>query len=190
MGNMPLLGDVVGWSSFLHLRLGRLREGQGLLTHWLDEFKRMEIFWPAYLHPLAAETALGLGDLPAAREHCAQAEDLSWMDLAPARARLLRARGLVKAAEESWDEAIALIQQAAELYETIGQPYDRARCLESLADVYQQQAGSESQGRTAAALRQAAATYQQLGADFEVRRIEQTAGAALPTPPQEGRPSS
>ncbi|MGH2452974.1 MAG: adenylate/guanylate cyclase domain-containing protein [bacterium] len=177
MGNMPLLGDMVDWSGFLHLRLGRLGEGQRLLAHWLGEFRRMGIFWPAYLHPLAAETALGLGDLPAARQHWTQAEELSWMDLAPARARLLRARGLVKAAERFWEEAVALIGQATELYETIGQPYDRARCLEALADVYGRQGGRENQSRAAATLREAAAIYQQLGANFEVSRIEQVSSS-------------
>jgi class 3 adenylate cyclase/tetratricopeptide (TPR) repeat protein len=179
---------AVDLCAFFYLLLRRPAEARQVLESALERFTPMGVFWPAFFHPPAAEAALALDDISRAAEHCRQAERYLPMDIKPAQARLLKARGLVQAAEQSWDEAIALIRQAVELYGTIGQPYDRARCLEALADVYRRQGGSEGQGRTLGALREAVAIYQELGADFEVHRIEQTSGV---TPARErGEPSS
>jgi len=163
---------AVDWYGFLSLRLRRPGEARQVFESALERFTPMGVFWPAFFHPPAAEAALALDDISGAAEHCRQAERYLPMNIKPAQARLLRARGLVSAAQRSWSEAITLIQQAAELYEAIGQPYDRARCLDAQADVYKRQGGADNNGRAVAVLRAAAEIYQKLGADFEVRRIE------------------
>jgi tetratricopeptide (TPR) repeat protein len=172
---------AVDLCAFLYLRLRQPGEARQVLETALERFTPMGVFWPAFFHPSAAEAALGLDDISGAAEHCRQAETYLPMDIKPAQARLLRARGLVHAAQQSWSEAITLIRQAAELYEAIGQPYDRARCLEALADVYGRRGDSEDQRRAPAALQEATAIYRQIGADFEVRRLEDAAGATGPS---------
>jgi tetratricopeptide (TPR) repeat protein len=169
-------GLAIDFEAFLHLRMHRFQEAWGLLAETLTRLTPTGVFWPAYLHPLAAEAALALGDPSAAEEHCRQAETYRPMELKPAEARLFKARGLLEASRGAWSEAVSLMDQAIDLYETIGQPYDRAICLESLADIYLRLGGEGDEARALEAQQQAAGIYQRLGADFEVRRIEQASG--------------
>jgi tetratricopeptide (TPR) repeat protein len=164
-------GRVVDWCAFLHLRVGRAREAFDLLFRALEQHATMKTFWPPYLHPLAAEASLALGNLDAAEAHCAQAEALSWMRLRPAQAGLRRAQGLVRAAPREWDHAISLMSEAVDIYREIGQPYDQARALEALADLYRRRGGSGDERQAADALAEAVASYRRLGAEFELRRI-------------------
>jgi len=164
-------GRVVDWCAFLYLRVGRAREAFDLISKALEQHATMKTFWPPYLHPLAAEAAVGLGDLQVAEAHCAQAEALSWMKLQPAQARLLQARGLVGAARGLWNEAISLLRQAVDLYRKIGQPYDQALALEALANVYRRRGEGGDESQAANALAEAAAIYRRLGAEFELRRM-------------------
>ncbi len=173
---LPSLGVAVDWCASLFLRSHRFNEARRLLAERLAQLTPMKVFWLAYLHPLAAEAALALGDVAGAGEDCRQAEALAWMDIKPAQARLLKARGLVHAAQRSWDEAVALIREAVDLYRKIEQPYDLALCLEALADVLVRRGGEDDQTQAKAALREAVGIYQQLGAEFEVRRMQQASG--------------
>lgn len=182
------LGWAVDWCAFLYLRSNRLEDARRLLAERLAQLVPMKIIWPAYLYPLAAEAALALGDTAGAAEHCRQAEALAWMDIKPAQGRLLKARGLVHAAQRSWGEAISLIQEAVDLYRKMGQPYDLALCLEALADVYVRRGGEGDEAAAKEALQEAVGIYQRLGADFEVRRIEQASGSGQG--PGTGRASS
>lgn len=174
---LPTIGHAMDWCAFLLVHLHQPEQGQQLLAGALERFTSMGVFWPAYLHPLAAEAALALGDVDGALEHCRQAEALLWMDLKPAQARLLKARGLVHEAQQSWRESIGLIREAADIYRKIGQPYDLALCLEALADVFVRRGTESDQAPAKAALQEAVGIYQQLGAEFEVRRMQQASGA-------------
>ncbi len=168
---------AIDWTAFLYLRQSRAEDALQLVRSALERFTPMGVFWSAYLHPFAAEAALALGDSDGASESCRQAEAMLWMDLKPAQARLLKARGLVHAAQQSYDDALGLISQAEELYRTIGQPYDLALTLEALAQVHLQRTIAEDQVRARALLQEAIGIHEQLGAGFEVRRIQGHASA-------------
>ncbi len=173
------IGLAMDWTTSLYLRQSHAEEALPLVRSALERFTPMGVFWSAYLHPLAAEAALALGDNAAALESCRQAEAMLWMDLKPAQARLLKARGLVHAAQQSHDDALRLISEAAGLYRTIGQPYDLALTLESLAQVHLQRNTAQDQVRARALLQEAVGIHEQLGAGFEVRRIQGQIGGAL-----------
>jgi tetratricopeptide (TPR) repeat protein len=74
------------------------------------------------------------------------------------------------------DEAVALIREAVDLYRKIEQPYDLALCLEALADVLVRRGTEDDQILAKEALQEAVGIYQQLGAEFEVRRMQQASG--------------
>ncbi len=170
------IGLAMDWCAFLNLRLSRFQEARQLLGGALDRLIPMGVFWPAYLYPLAAEASLALGDVGGAAEHCQQAETTLRMDLMPAQARLLKARGLLHAARQSPSEAIPLLSEAADLYRKLGQPYDLALSLEALADVLRRRNTEKDQARAEEVVHEAVGIYQQLGADFEVRRMQPPSG--------------
>lgn len=172
---------AVDWCAFLYLRMRRLREAQQLLAGALERFTSIGVLWPAFFHPLAAEAALALGDVNSAAEHCRQAETYLWMDIKPAQARLLKAQGLLLAGRHSWEEAATRIREATDIYAAIGQPYDRARCLESLADVIAAQSGTDDAAPARPLLQEAVSIYRQLGAEFEVRRIQGSDAGTVPS---------
>jgi tetratricopeptide (TPR) repeat protein len=174
--DLPNLGYTLDWCAFLHLRLKQPAECRRLLTDALTRLIPTGVFWPAYLHPLAAEAALALGDVEGAAEHCRQAACKDWVEIKPAQAQLRRVRGFLGIAQRKWDEGQVLIREAADLYRAIGQPYDRALCLEALADALGRRGGEGHQGRGEEALREAVEIYRQLGADFEIRRLHGTSG--------------
>ena len=175
--DMLWLGVALDTTAAVAVRMGRYTEARGLLDEYLPRFTQMEILWPAYLHPLAAEAALALGDVDGASEHCQRAEAYLPLGLKPAQARLLRVQGLVAAARGRPDDAIRLIQEAADLYRAIGQPYDHARCLEDLAAALERRDAGGDRGAAANAMQEALGIYQKLGAEFEVRRIQQVPAA-------------
>jgi class 3 adenylate cyclase/tetratricopeptide (TPR) repeat protein len=176
--DLPNLGFTLDWCAFLHLRLNQPAECRQLLTDALARLVPVGVFWPAYLHPLAAEAALALGDGEGAAEHCRQATRKDWVEIKPAQARLLKVRGLLGIAQQRRDEGQALIREAADLYRAIGQPYDRALCLEALAGALKRGGRADEQGRAEEALRDAVEIYRQLGAEFEVRRLHGPSGAS------------
>ncbi len=171
------IGLAMDWTASLYLRQSRAEDALQLVRSALERFTPMGVFWSAYLHPLAAEAALALGDPAVASESCRQAEAMLWMDLKPAQARLLKARGLVHATQQSYGEALGLISQAEGFYRTIGQPYDLALTLETLAQVHLQRNTAEDQVRARALLQEAVGIFEHLGAGFEVRRIQGHASA-------------
>ncbi len=166
------IGLAMDWCAFLYLRLSRSEEARELLRGALGRFTPMGVFWPAYLHPLAAEAALALGDLGEATEHCHQGEAARWIDLKPAQARLLKARGSVHAAQQSWSDAISRLGEAADLYRKLAQPYDLARSLETLADALLRRNAENDHTRAEDAVQEAVEIYRKLGAAFEVRHIQ------------------
>lgn len=168
------LGFAVDFCGFLYIRADQAADGYQFLAEYLNRFGQMGVFWPAYLHPLAAETALMLGNLEKAPVHCDQAETYRPLELKPAVARLHRARGLLHAAREQWDQAVSNMTQAVSTYQEIGQPYDRALCLETLADIHGRRGGTGDRDRVTQLRSEAITIYQQLGADFEVRRLQES----------------
>ncbi len=175
---VPSNGLAVDWSAFLYLRLSRFEDALQLLGGALGRFTPMGVFWPAYLHPLAAEAALALSDIAGASAHCRQAEATLWMDLKPAQARLLKARGLVHATQGSYSDASQPLNEAVDLYRKIGQPYDLALVLETQAHVLLQRNAAEDQTRAKEVMQEVVGIYQQLGAEFELRRIQRTPAQA------------
>ena len=168
------LGLAVDFCGFLYIRTGQAAEGQQFLAEYVTRFGQMGVFWPAYLHPLAAEAALMLGDPDKASAHCDQAETYRPLELKPAVARLHRARGLIHAAKQQWDEAVNNMTQAVSIYQAIGQPYDRALSLETLADIYARRGSAGDRDHATQLRSEAMKIYQQLGADFEVRRLQES----------------
>jgi class 3 adenylate cyclase/tetratricopeptide (TPR) repeat protein len=175
--DLPNLGFTLEWCAFLRLRLKQPAECRQLLADALARLMPVGVFWPAYLHPPAAEAALALGDIEGAAEHCRQAARKEWAEIKPAQSRLLRARGLLGIAQQRWDEGPVLLREAADLYGAIGRPYDRALCLETLSDSLRGSGREADLIRAEEALREAVEIYRRLGADFEVRRLRGESGA-------------
>ncbi len=175
--DLPNLGFTIDWCAFLHLRMKQPAECRQVLTDALTRLIPIGVFWPAYLHPIAAEAALALGDVDGAAEHCRQAARKDWVEIKPAHAQLLRVRGSLSVAQQKWEEGQGLIGEAADLYRAIGQPYDRALCLEALATACGRRGGEGDRRRAEEALREAVELYRRLGADFEVRRLHGTSEA-------------
>jgi len=172
------IGLAIDWIAQLYLRLSKPEDALQLLRGALERFVPMGVFWPAYLHPLAAEAALAVNDVGAALEHCHQAEGTRWMELKPAQARSFKARGLVDAAQGAYDAASERLAEALQIYRAIGQPYDLALGLESLAQVFSQRNAAEDEALLSReTLREASSIYRQLGAEFELRRISPHTGA-------------
>jgi len=176
------LGHAFDWCAFLYLRLGRPDDARSILEQALARFTPLGIFWAAYLHPLAAEAALALGDPERAAEHCRLADAPEWKAFTPARARTLKVRGLLHLARHEWENAVARIQDASDLYRTIGQPYDLALCLEALAETYGRRGHEGDRARAEEALHEAIKVYRQLGAEFEVQRIQPPDGTGKVPP--------
>jgi len=172
--NISNLGVVADWTGFFHLRKGRYEQARRMLAGYIDQFTGLGMFWPAYLHPLAAEVAIASGDLHAAAEHCRQAGSYRHLDLKPAQARLHKAVGLLHAAGRSLNESITSLRAACDLYADIGQPYDQALCLEALAQTYLGQDGSGATESASKLLHEATTIYLRLGADVEVRRLQES----------------
>lgn len=160
--------------AFLYVRSDRHADASRLLTGALEQFTPMGVIWPAFYHPLAAEAALMLQDLQKASAHCDKAATYRPLELKPAVARLHRARGLIDAAQRKWEEAANNLTQTAAIYQEIGQPYDRALSLEALADVYERRASAGDRDHAAQLRAEAVKIYQQLGAAFEVRRLQES----------------
>lgn len=163
---------AVDWCGHLLLRMRQFEEARRLLDETLERFIRIGVFWPAFLHPLAAEAAVALGDLDAAAAHCDQAEALLGLDIKWAQARLLKSKGLLLASRGSSDQAIGSMHDAANLYRMIGQPYELALTLEALAGVHQRRDTVEDREQARSHLQEALAIYRKLGAEFEVRRLQ------------------
>lgn len=172
--NLSNLGVVADWAGFLHIRQRRYDAAREILAEFIDRFTGLGMFWPAYLHPLAAEAALAGGDLEAAAEQCRLAQSYQQLGLKPAQARLVKAKGLVQAAQHAFEEGILLMRHAADLYRQIGQPYDLALTLEALADVHRLRGTEADEGAAKEALDEAMKIHQQLGAEFEVRRLQES----------------
>ncbi|HWO72736.1 MAG TPA: hypothetical protein VNN21_04190 [Dehalococcoidia bacterium] len=121
------------------------------------------------LYPAAVPIYIAHGDLELAEESCRKAEETagafasrSWLATARYLVGLLAlARGLSQAAADHFEEA-------ASLFEAVGQPYEQARCLEGLA-----QARGRATDRTEAArelVERAAAIYLSLGAPVRAEK--------------------
>lgn len=171
------IGLAIDWASVLLLRLSKPEEALRILRGALDRFVPMGVFWPAFLHPLAAEAALGINDVGAAAEHCQHAEVMKWIELRPARARLLKAKGLVETIRGAHNEALQLLTESGTLYRQLGQPYDLALVLEALAEVLAQRNAPEERTRRTEALQEASRIYRQLGAKIDAARISPLVGS-------------
>ncbi|HEY3248992.1 MAG TPA: adenylate/guanylate cyclase domain-containing protein [bacterium] len=157
-------GLALDWCGWLSLRGGHLAEGHRVIVEGLNRYESAGSFWPAYLHPLAAEIAMREGSVEDAVLHYRAADDPRWAMLVPARARLLKVRGLVAAAEGSWDSALAALREAADLYRSLEQPYELALCLEVEADVIRQRDAPGDAAQADLAQQQAMQIYAEIGA--------------------------
>lgn len=165
---------AIDWAAQLYMRTLRWEDARQLLVESLDQLTRIGVFWPALFHPAAAETMLALGDIEGAREHCHRAESYQWMNNRWAAARFEKATGLLHAAAESWDAASASLLKSVDLYRTIGNPYELTLTLESLAEISLGRTDRRDQDRAREALQEASQIYERLGADFEVRRLQES----------------
>ncbi len=165
---------AVDWTAHLYLRLQQPQLALTLLREHADRFSRIGVFWPAFLHPVAAEAAVLVGDIDEATEHCRQASTFQALGNRWATARLLKARALVDAAKEDWDAAIALGHKAAESYRDVGNLYELAQCLEALVGMSRRRGLDVDRQREAKFRQEIGQLYERMGAVAEIRRLHQT----------------
>lgn len=165
---------AIDWAAHLYLRLQQPQPALRLLRQSVDRFSRIGMFWPALLHPVAAEAALLAGDVDEAVEQCRRADAFQWLDNRWAAARLMKARALVTAAAQDWDVSIASSHKAVESYQEIGNSYELARALEALAVTHLQR-GTDADRRLVQQYQQEIERlYEHLGAAFEIRHLQET----------------
>jgi tetratricopeptide (TPR) repeat protein len=125
----------------------------------------------ALLYPVAVPVYIAHGDLALAEQACRKAEEVasafrsrSWV----ATARYLL--GLLASAQGDDASAVLHLEQAAAIFEELGQPYETARTLEVLAVALKRHpAGNADRAR--AVLAKAAGQYTALGAEAQARRV-------------------
>ncbi len=164
------MGVARDWTAFLLLRLGRCEAALQVASEGIGQFQPMGVFWPAYLHPLAAEAALELGDLDAASAHARDAEAYLPLDIKVAKARLLRVQGALASAGAAPEDAVARAKSAVELCQQFGNAYELAISHDILARMLRRHGEALA---AAAEFQQAAQTYQRLGAAFELARVSE-----------------
>jgi class 3 adenylate cyclase/tetratricopeptide (TPR) repeat protein len=162
-GDIATHGQAIDWHATLCLWMDRPADALEAARGGIAHFESMRVFWPAYLHPLAAEAAVKLGALDDAQGHLRAGASYAWMQLHPAEARLDRARGALAAAEGRWSDAAALLQTTADRFASLTQPYDQAYTLRTLARVLRT-GGASDAARADAVEGEATAIFARLGA--------------------------
>lgn len=121
------------------------------------------------LYPAAVPISIARGALDEADEACRRAERIasafrsrSWV----ATARYLA--GMLAGAHGDWRSAAALSEEAVEMFDELGHPYDLARALEQLAQVHAHLHGKAPEELVA----RTAALYRDVGASFRAERVE------------------
>ncbi|MCX6020666.1 MAG: hypothetical protein NTZ05_02845 [Chloroflexi bacterium] len=124
------------------------------------------------LYPAAVPTYLALGDLDQAEYAARKAEEVAaafrsrtWI----ATARYLS--GLVASARSEWQQAAGAFADALAIFESLEQPYDVARTLETMATLSLQADGTLLRLDPHALRTRAAAIYEQLGAHHAAARL-------------------
>ncbi|MGH3170969.1 MAG: helix-turn-helix transcriptional regulator, partial [Trebonia sp.] len=147
-------------------RAGRVSEAASVLAEVLDEPSASVDSTVSDVLPLLTRLALAVGDMAVA----AAAETVATGAAAAAEPERMpemtaiadHCRGLVTADP-------ALVLAAADSYESVRGPHDRALALEDAADLL---AGQGEAAAAGARLRDAIAVYQGLGAQWDIRRAE------------------
>ncbi|MEV0429518.1 AAA family ATPase [Micromonospora sp. NPDC050495] len=137
--------------------------------------------------PAMTEVLVAAGELAGARELLAQAAiELHSLDVPLAGAALRHSRGVLASAGRQWREASAGLLAAAEAYEQLRCPYEAAQARERAAGC-QFADGDPAAGES---MHAALATYQRLGATWDLDRAARSArryGLALPARHRRGR---
>jgi tetratricopeptide (TPR) repeat protein len=116
----------------------------------------------ARLLPSYVETALAVGDDTAARTAVAELEEIAELyAMAALGAAASHARGELELATGSADEAVARLQSAYRLWQTVEAPYEAARSRAALADAHLKQGDLES---ASLELNAAISMFERLGA--------------------------
>jgi tetratricopeptide (TPR) repeat protein len=131
----------------------------------------------ALLYPAAVPIYIALDALDLAEQACEKAEEIasgfrsrSWVGTA----RYLL--GLLASARKDWDAARHYLEQAIDVFDSLGQPYESARCAEAMADAARE-AGNRESARLL--LEKAASIYERLEASGRAAEARSRA-AALP----------
>jgi DNA-binding CsgD family transcriptional regulator len=137
--------------------------------------------------PAMTEALVAAGDQAGARELLTQVTgELRSLDVPLSGAALTYARGVLATARGQWRRAAADLLAAAAEYERLRCPYEAAQARERAAGA-QFAAGDPKAGES---LHEALATYQRLGASWDLDRAARSArryGVARPAPHRRGR---
>jgi len=163
-GDVATHGQAVDWHANLCLWMDRPADALAAARSGIALFEPMRVFWTAYLHPIAAEASVHLGELAQAHDHIRAATSHAWMELRPAEARLERARGRLAAAEARWPDAVDSLQTASDKFAALTQPFDQAYTLQALARVLRTLGMSIDAARADAAETEADVIYNRLRA--------------------------
>jgi tetratricopeptide (TPR) repeat protein len=122
----------------------------------------------ARLLPSSVEIALAIGDDSAARTAVAELEEIAELYGMPALgAASAHARGELELATGNADEAVARLQSAYRLWQTVDAPYESARSRAALADAHLKQGDLEA---CALELNAASSMFERLGALPDLER--------------------
>lgn len=131
-----------------------------------------------HLLPAQVEIALAAGDIENARGAVVELERIAEHYEAPAwTATALTWRGALDLHEDHHAQAADALSRAWRLWQEIGLPYEGAQARTLLGQARLAQ-GDEAAARLE--FRAAASTFSQLGAAFDLRRIQQITGTATP----------
>ncbi|MEX2624675.1 MAG: tetratricopeptide repeat protein [Acidimicrobiia bacterium] len=128
----------------------------------------------AHLLPAQVEIALAAGDTDTARRAVLELDQIATHYEGPTWiATALTSRGALDLHEGHSDQAVEVLSRAWRLWQEIGLPYESAQARSLLGQARLAQ-GDEAAARKE--LRAAASTFSQLGAAFDLRRLQETTG--------------
>jgi class 3 adenylate cyclase len=139
-----------------------------------------DILSRGHLLPAQVEIALAMGDIDTARRAVDELDRIAEHYEAPAwNATALTCRGALDLREGHPAQAAEVLSRAWRIWQEIGLPYESAQARSHLGQARLAQ-GDEAAARLE--FRAAASTFSQLGAVFDLRRLQQLSGTATSSP--------
>jgi DNA-binding CsgD family transcriptional regulator len=159
--------ELLGVLGFLELSLGNLAEAERVLARLSEDVEVMELREPALFrfHGDLVETLVLLGrldDAEAVLARLATTSESTWTSVITARGR-----GLLASAQGNLALAIAELERALELHDSLGQPFERARTLLVLGSTHRR---AKRKRPARDALESALSSFIELGASLWAER--------------------
>jgi class 3 adenylate cyclase len=133
----------------------------------------------ARLLPVATEAALTLGDTERARRHVDELDEIAdqYPKVLLQRARGDQARGEVALASGEFELSRDSLREATQSWQVVGAPYDEARARLALGIVLREMGDANAADLQ---LQRALTAFERLGAEFDVVRVLDLLGEAVP----------